>query len=59
MKKFKDVLRMIYNYLYEVLIWFSFTWTVILAISFSCVLPKEGIIVLGIAIIMTSTHWRN
>ena len=54
MKKLKKILRVTFTYLYEVLIWFSFAWAMILAVAFSYVLPKEGITVLIFAIIMAS-----
>lgn len=54
MKKFKMIIRTIFDYLYEVLIWFSFTWAVVLAVAFSHVLPKVGITVLALAIVMVS-----
>lgn len=53
MKKFKEIIKTTFTYLYEVLIWFSFAWAVILAVSFSYVLPKEGLTVLVLVIIMT------
>lgn len=54
MKKFKKIIKTIFTYSYEVLIWFSFAWAMILAVAFSHVLPKEGITVLVFAIIMAS-----
>ena len=54
MKKFKKIIKTIFTYLYEVLIWFSFAWAMMLAVAFSYVLPKEGITVLVFAIIMAS-----
>lgn len=54
MKKFKKIVKTTFTYLYEVLIWFSFAWAVVLAVVFSHVLPKEGITVLVFAIVMVS-----
>ena len=54
MEKFKKIIKTTFTYLSEVLFWFSFAWAMILAVAFSYVLPKEGITILVLAIIMVS-----
>lgn len=54
MKNLKKIISIVFSYLSEVLIYFSFSWAIILALTFSCVLPKEGLTVLGFVIVVVS-----
>lgn len=59
MKKLKNIISTVFSYLWEALIYFSFSWaivTIVLAIAFSCALPKEGLTVLGFTIVVVSVE---
>lgn len=49
----KEIARKIWGYLFEIFVWFIYLWMGALAIACACILPKEGIITLIGAIVLT------
>lgn len=49
----KEIVRKIWGYLFEIFVWFIYLWMGALAIACACILPKEGIITLIGAIVLT------
>lgn len=52
--KIKRVMGMIWNYFFEVFIWFLLIWMCELAVLYSCLFPKQGIEAVFASIILTT-----
>lgn len=45
--------KVIYNVFFEIFIWFLYMWLGVIAIGFTCVIPKLGTFIMILAIICT------